>query len=238
MPKFSIIIATYNQLPLLRELLAALEKQTFRDFDVHVCDDESTDGTREYIEIGVGRDNPFLFSIHYHYQKNKGNFGANLNQAIGKAKGEYLVFIAADSMPEMDYLEILNQYAEPHRLVCGIRINIDQVQGATQGVDIDYRVKKMLIPQFPAPLTNNAWNALTGNGLCVPREAFELHGPWYEGLKGYGGEDTELIARLFFKGYVCWSVPDMRLYHKWHKSKSSSEENTKHVNAIIQNYAK
>lgn len=236
MRRFSVIIATYNQHALLCETLAALEKQTFRDFDVHVCDDGSTDDTRGDMEH-LSRRGHTSFDLYYHRQKNKGNFGANLNQAIGKATGEYLVFIAADSMPEMDYLEILNQYAQPHRIVCGIRVNIDEVGGQMVGVDVDYRIKKTLVPQFPAPLINQAWNALTGNGLCVPREAFELYGKWSEDFQGYGGEDTELIARLFFRGYVCWSVPDMRLYHRWHKSRTTNAGNSARVNAIIKRYA-
>lgn len=230
MPKFSVIIATYNQLELLKKCVEALEQQSFKDFDVHICDDGSTDGTREYFEHD-GR-------VIYHYQKNKGNFGANLNQAIYKAKGEYFVFIAADSMPEQDYLEVLNAYAAPHRLVCGIRIQIDEIEGKWQGVDIDYRIKKNIIPQVAVPVVGRAWNMLTGNGLCVPAEAFQIHGPFSEKMKGYGGEDTELVARLFFKGYVCWSVPDMRLYHHWHKSKPQKSENNKLVNRMVYEYSR
>lgn len=229
MPRFSIIIATYNQLDLLKVCLGALEEQSFKDFDVHICDDGSTDGTREYFE-NDGR-------IQYHYQKNKGNFGMNLNQAIGKAQGQYLVFIAADSFPEKDYLEILDHYVDEDRIVCGIRVQIAEVGGTMQGVDLDWRLKKEVIPPEAAVVMNQPWGRLTGNGLTVPASAFALHGKFREDLAGYGGDDNELIARLYFKGYVCWSVPELRLYHHWHIAKDAPPGKAKKVNELFKQYA-
>lgn len=232
MPKFSIIVATYNQLELLKECLVAIDKQSFKDFDVHVCDDGSTDGTREYMESRAGDKGLF-----YHRQENRGNFGANINQALFEAKGKYFVFIASDSMPETDYLEVLNAYAEPYRVICGIRLQIAEVEGKMQGVDIDWRLKKNTIPDFAAPVVGQPWNALTGNGLTVPAEAFELYGPFVDLGRGYGGEDTELIARLFFKGYICWSVPELKLYHHWHRSRDASAEVLRETNKLLRSYA-
>lgn len=230
MPKYSIIIATYNQLELLKVCLESLKSQTLRDFDVHVCDDGSSDGTKEFME-SLGS------SYHYYRQENRGNFGANLNQAIGKAQGEYYVFIAADSFPEEDYLQVLDGFADPNRVVCGIRIQIAEIGGKMQGVDIDWRVKKMMIPEVAAPVSFQPWNALTGNGLIVPAEAFKRYGKFVELGRGYGGEDTELICRLFYKGYICWSVPQMRLYHHWHKSRDAKKEVLTETNKLLYGHA-
>jgi len=50
MPFFSIVIPTYNRLPLLRETLESIAQQAFRDFEIIVVDDGSTDGTVEHFQ--------------------------------------------------------------------------------------------------------------------------------------------------------------------------------------------
>ncbi|HWG66238.1 MAG TPA: glycosyltransferase family 2 protein, partial [Rhodanobacteraceae bacterium] len=50
MPEVSIVLSTYNRLPLLRRSVDSVIAQTFRDWELIVVDDGSTDDTREYLE--------------------------------------------------------------------------------------------------------------------------------------------------------------------------------------------
>ncbi len=50
MPFFSVIIPTYNRLPYLLEALESVARQSFRDYEVIVVDDGSTDGTAKEVE--------------------------------------------------------------------------------------------------------------------------------------------------------------------------------------------
>lgn len=236
MPRFSFIIGVYNQAHTLPGLLDSLKRQTFRDFEVHFCDDGSTDEGPELIKE-FQADETNEFQILYHRQENKGmRLAKNINQGINAARGEYCVFIMADSMPEIDYLEVLNQYVQADRVICGIRIQLADVGGRLEGVDMDWRVKKNLVPQFPSVIVSMPWLCLTGNGLTIPTEALRLYGGWWEAIEGYGGEDNEIVARLFFKGYLMWSVPDLRLYHLWHKSQESNWKNSSMVLDKIAEY--
>lgn len=228
MKKFTVIVGMYNQLATLPALIASLEKQSFKDFEVIFCDDGSTDGTREFFaQDNLDRAEPLLMDWRYKRQENKGmRLAKNLNQGVKAARGQYCLFVMADSMLETDYLEVLNEYVEENRIVCGIRIQLAEVGGKMQGVDMDWRVKKNVVPQFPTVVISMPWLCLTGNGLTVPTSALRMFGGMWEKLEGYGGEDNELVARLYFKGYLCWSVPDLRLYHHWHKSSESNELNS------------
>ena len=214
-------------------LIESLRSQTNKDFEVHFCDGGSTDGFKEFIEGNP--DLGFAYSIHYLEDKGM-RLSRLLNKGIKAARGEYCLFVMADSFLEQDYLEILEEYARPDRLVCGLRIQIAEVNGKMEGVDIDWRVKKNLVPQFPTVVLSSPWLCLTGNGLTIPTEAFRKYGGWDENIEGYGGDDNEIIARLFFKSYLCWSVPDLRLYHHWHKSKESSHKNSGYVIEKIKQY--
>lgn len=55
MPLFSVIIPTYNRAELLRRALLSVADQTCDDFEVLVCDDGSTDNTREVVEYFQNR---------------------------------------------------------------------------------------------------------------------------------------------------------------------------------------
>lgn len=94
--KISIIIPTYNRINNLKRVLCALEKQTFplNDFEVIVVSDGSSDGTIE-----------FLNQLHSPYQlvpiqqANQGPAAAR-NRGIAQAKGEIILFIDDDVIPE------------------------------------------------------------------------------------------------------------------------------------------
>jgi glycosyltransferase involved in cell wall biosynthesis len=55
MPKFSVIIPTYNRAALLREALESVFPQTFTDYEVIVVDDGSTDDTANFLSTLGGR---------------------------------------------------------------------------------------------------------------------------------------------------------------------------------------
>lgn len=233
MPRFSVIVGIYNQGEMLPALIDSLKKQTFRDFDVHFCDDGSNDINPEKLIASMDVNFPW----RYHMQEHKGmRLAKNLNQGIAAARGEYCVLVMADSMMEFDYLELLDRYVEPNRIVCGMRVQVDMIGGEMVGVDIDWRMKKNLVPQFPTVVIEQPWLCLTGNGLTIPTQAFREHGPLLEELEGYGGEDTEIVARLYYKGFLCWSVPDLRLYHRWHKAQKTGSHTIDKVGGIIQRY--
>ena len=233
MPRFSIIVGVYNQAETLPGLVESLAKQTFKDFEVHFCDDGSDDGSLEYLNGNQA----WGFQSYVHTQEHKGmRLAKNLNRGIAGASGEYCVFVMGDSMLEQDYLEILNEYVQENRIVCGVRIQVSDVGGKMVGVDVDWRLKKNLIPDFPTVLLNSPWACLTGNGLTIPTSALREYGPWNEDIEGYGGEDNEIIARLFYKGFLCWSVPDLRLYHRWHKSTESNYKNASLVQELVKTY--
>ena len=50
MPFFSVVIPTYDRLPYLQQALQSVWTQTFKDYEVIVVDDGSTDGTWEYLQ--------------------------------------------------------------------------------------------------------------------------------------------------------------------------------------------
>ncbi len=90
MPKVSICIPTYNRRDYLRETLESIFVQTYKDYEVVMVDDGSTDGTEQMIKKSK-------YPIRYFWQENLGVAKAR-NKLIELAKGEYITFIDSDDL--------------------------------------------------------------------------------------------------------------------------------------------
>jgi len=99
MPAISVIIPTYNRAALLREAIQSVFRQTWRDFEIVVVDDGSTDATPE-----VARD--FGDRIVYLRQENRG-VNAARNVAVAQARGDYIALLDSDDMYLPYTLELL-----------------------------------------------------------------------------------------------------------------------------------
>lgn len=226
--KYSIITATYNHAKTLPRLLESLGNQTERDFELIICDDGSTDGTTDILSEKLN------FPLRVVGQDHRGmRLAKNINNGIRVARGDYCVFIMGDSFPETDYLERLNGFVGEDKIVCGCRVNVD----GNRIVGFDWRLAKGRIPEYPALIPEYPFNAITGNGLTVPTAALREHGGWCEELEGYGGDDNELVARLYFLGYLVYSVPQLILFHNYHVSTADEEENNEKVSKLMKKYA-
>ncbi|MDR0965158.1 MAG: glycosyltransferase [Myxococcales bacterium] len=109
-PAISVILPIYNVAKYLRKSLGCLMTQTFRDFDVILVDDESSDESGNICDEHAARDLRFRV-IH---QKNKGPGGAR-NAGIDSARGKYILFLDPDDWYETDMLERLWDTAMAHR---------------------------------------------------------------------------------------------------------------------------
>ncbi|OHB57268.1 MAG: hypothetical protein A2173_02835 [Planctomycetes bacterium RBG_13_44_8b] len=96
-PNISVCIPTYNREFLLKETLASVFAQTYKDFEVVIVDDGSTDGTRKMLEDGG-------YNVRYFWQENAGDAAAR-NKLIELAKGKYISFLDSDDLLYPDALE-------------------------------------------------------------------------------------------------------------------------------------
>lgn len=100
--KVSIVMPVYNGGSLMQQMLDSLCRQTFKDFELIVVDDGSTDDTALNLARYAEKE-PRLrpFTVPNGGPARARNFG------IGKAKGEYLYLCDADDLPEPNLLESL-----------------------------------------------------------------------------------------------------------------------------------
>lgn len=90
MPKVSICIPTHNRKHYLRETLESIFAQTYKDYEIIIVDDGSTDGTDQMIKQSN-------YPIRYFWQENRGVAEAR-NKLLELADGEFITFIDSDDL--------------------------------------------------------------------------------------------------------------------------------------------
>jgi len=101
MSKVSTIIPTYNRANLLRRAIESVLDQTYRDFELIVVDDGSTDSTEGVVK--AFNDNRIRYIRH---MMNRGLSSAR-NTGIKNANGEYVAFLDTDDEWLPEYLDIM-----------------------------------------------------------------------------------------------------------------------------------
>jgi glycosyltransferase involved in cell wall biosynthesis len=97
-PRFSIVLATKNGMPFVREAVASLEAQTRDDYEVGIQDAESTDGTAEF------RSQLCLPSVRMASEPDSG-LGDAYNRAFPRCRGEIVGILDADNLLVPNALE-------------------------------------------------------------------------------------------------------------------------------------
>lgn len=127
--KVSIVITTRNRPKLLVRAIHSVLAQTYRNWDLHVVDDASSDDTpRVAAALLANRKNAY----YWRHSRKKG-LAAARNTAIAKATGRYIAFLDDDDTWKPNCLEkrvdLLMQLAPQHRekfgvIYCGCEVKI------------------------------------------------------------------------------------------------------------------
>lgn len=201
---FSIVIPTYNRLPILQKCLAALSHQHLaapHTYEVIVVDDGSTDETVPWLQ---GQSSPHLCWV---CQSHQGPAAAR-NLGLQTAQGDTLVFIDSD-------LVVTENFLQAH---------IQALQQAQQQLGHDRLFTYGRVIQtcnFADPTSEpyklsdySAAYFATGN-VAIGRHWLEIAGGFDANFQQYGWEDLELGVRLKQLGLKLIKAPAAVGYH-WH----------------------
>jgi len=209
--KYSLIIATYNRLEELQELLASAEKMEFDRtlFEIIFVDDGSNDGTDAYIE---NYQSPTGLKLMYLRQENKGP-GEARNHGMREGNGQFFIFIDSDCQFPPEYLQKVDEFVHEHQpdafggpdtchpdfspLLKAINYSMTSFIGTGGTRGSKNSVQKKFYPRsFNMGVSRRIFEAIGGMG----------------GLRH--GQDMEFSARIYRHGYKVCLIPDAFVYHK------------------------
>ena len=99
-PVFSVVIPTFNRAHTLPRAIESVLNQSFKDFELIVVDDGSTDDTQRIVE---------RYPVQYFYQENSGVSTAR-NRGIEVSRGKYIAFLDSDDEWKKDKLAVQYQF--------------------------------------------------------------------------------------------------------------------------------
>ena len=99
--KVSVILAIYNVEKYIRQTLDSVVNQTFKDIEIIVVDNKSTDKTLDIVKEYAEKDKRFVI------YKNTENLkqGIARNFGVQMARGDYIFFIDGDDYMELNAIE-------------------------------------------------------------------------------------------------------------------------------------
>jgi glycosyltransferase involved in cell wall biosynthesis len=205
MPTITIVIPTYNRANLVGQALRSVFSQTYRDFEVIVVDDGSTDDTVDVLQPLVEQG-----LIRYVYQKNQGESAAR-NRGIAEAKGQYIAFLDSDDLFEPTKLEIQLQYLRDHSEVGLVHSGFTKFENNND--DLGYRdtswFSGMIYPQILLYWTT----LIPPSTVLIPKNIFEVVGLFDNSLRI--GPDLDMwrrIARKYPFGSINKSLTRIRVH--------------------------
>lgn len=103
-PAISVVFTSYNHREYLRQALDALINQTFRDFELIIVDDCSTDGSQEILKEYAKKDSRIRLFLN---ERNGGSYVISTNYGASLANAPYIIFAQCDDWAEPTQLERL-----------------------------------------------------------------------------------------------------------------------------------
>ncbi len=215
MPSISIIIPAWNSATHLPRCLVCLSAQTYRDFEVIIIDNGSTDNAAVALEEKY----PNLDLRVERLASNRGFAVAN-NIGASLAHGDWLALLNADAFPEPTWLENLLRAAKEYPdFSCfasrQIRANAPEF---LDGAGDLYHISGMAWRRYlNYPANQYGLEATEVFSPCAAAALYARHA--YLDVGGFDEdfftyyEDVDLGFRLRLRGYRCLYVPQAVVYH-------------------------
>lgn len=211
--KVSVVIVNFNGREYIKDCINSVLKSDFKDFEIVVVENGSTDDSWQLLN------REYKNNQRVRLVKSKENlfFTGGCNLGAEKAKGEWLVFLNADTVVEKNWLaELVKAAGNNRKLTLQPKIKIYSTD------KIDCVIGKYLWPGFGVAIGRNKQDNYQGiikgdyaNGTCLM-----VNRKWFFHLGGFDErfrffyEDVDLQLRAKRQGGQAIGVMSAVIYHK------------------------
>lgn len=226
-PKVSVIMGIYNCADTLPEAIESILNQTYRDFELILCNDGSTDRTLE-----VARYYAQNYPEHIVLLENEKNMGLNytLNYCLRVARGKYIARMDGDdrSLPNRFQVEVDFLDAHPEYALVSANLEVYDSEGIWGHTNFK---------DEPTPSDLVRGSSFSHSACMVRKCVFDEVGGYSEGKWLMRVEDKHLWHKVYAAGYkgrnleqVLYSYRDDR--EGYNKRKFRFRLNSFYVNVL------
>ena len=226
MNKISIIIVSYNVRTYLSNSIDSILKSSIENFELIIVDNNSFDGTAEYIS----NNHP---SIKLIANNSNVGFGKAVNQGAKIANSEHLLILNPDTIIEEDTLEKLINYIETNDKIGMVGPKILNADGSLQlSCKRSFPTIKSAIPKilgldklfpnskwfgrynltFLDPDKNHVVDAISGSCMLIRNNVFKKIGGFDERFFMFG-EDIDICLRTWKANFEVHYFPETKIIH-------------------------
>lgn len=204
MPTVSVIIPTYNRANFLMRAVKSVYQQTFKDFEVIIVDDGSTDETQQCL--------PTLgFQFCYKYLPHSGIPAYVRNEGIKEARGDYVAFLDDDDTWLPDKLERQMELAEKYPYVVLFSSNAySQSYHSNQAGELYLQIHDQKLGNLFWDLIND--NFVITSTVLVERAILNHLGGFNQDQRLIGIEDYEMWLRVARDSDILFDPKPLAIY--------------------------
>lgn len=216
MPNVGIVISNYNGWQDTVQCLESLQKQTYRDFEIILLDDASTNDSVQQLQKHLTENTVFL------PQEANSGFAAVNNVGMRRALADgcdWVLLLNNDTVVAPDFLETLLRETPAGAVSCPKMLFLDPPDEIWfAGGELDRATGKVKHlggheKDGPAFAEKKQVSFITFCCVLLPRQVIENVGFLDETLFMYC-EDVDYCIRLADAGVPLWFLPDARIWHK------------------------
>ncbi|MCG2583637.1 glycosyltransferase family 2 protein [Massilia sp. TS11] len=245
-PTISLVITTYNRPDALEAVLRACFAQDDKDFEIIIADDGSTANTAELVQRLAAQ---APMPLRHVWQEDQGFRAAMArNRATLAARGDYIIYLDGDCVPQRDFIAQHRKLAAHGFLVSGSRVLMSQrlteqllrtgedIAGASAARLLRLRlsgdlnkVLQVLLrwPDAGRERRRFSWRRIKSCNLAVWRQDLLTVNGFDESFTGWGHEDSDLVVRLFHAGVLRKDgALATEVFHLWHREAQRDQESS------------
>ncbi len=226
-PAISIIIVNWNGRHLLGDCLQSLVRQQFRDFEIVLVDNGSTDDSLAFVR----REFPSLRIVEL--ETNLGFCAAN-NRGVDATRGQYILFLNNDTEVNPTMLGELHKViqADPPEIgAWAVKMLRWDRRELIDNCGCGYSIFGAGYQLVSGELDGEAFSQAqvifgpSGGAACYRRAVLDQIGLFDEDFF-YSNEDLDLSFRAQLAGYRCRYVPSAIVYHRGSATSGATSDQT------------
>lgn len=199
MSQVSVILTSYNNSLFLDRAVKSVLGQTFKDFQLIIADDNSSDLNVYKIISNYEKDNRVIYfnsKIKEEDRLKTARYATQINTAVREySNSKYLLYLADDDFYYPTMIEKMVNFAER---------NYHHVVYCKQDfVDVDGNVRSF---RFPNKVLDRGMDCVDHNQVMTTRESFDQVGGWNDDPGCWGGADGYFWQKLNDAGYLFYPI--------------------------------